>query len=183
MKVLKWIFGIVIVCAAVVAIFLAHLGMFSALSVSEQKMGPYVYAYEEFVGPYQKTMPVFARVNNIIKEQGIKSDKGIGVYFDNPSQVAADKLRSNCGAIIDETDPAKLAALSQKLKIGNFAQTNCMVVKFPIKSPLSYMLAPMKVYPVLSKHMNEKGYKPAESYEIYDMPNKEIYFVIPISPR
>ena len=177
---LKWIGVIVIVFAAGVAGFLAHLGMFSKLAVSEQKMGPYVYAYEEFTGPYQKTMPVFARVNALLSAEGVKAERGLGVYFDNPSQVSPDKLRSNCGSIIEDKDISKIPGLAQKLKIGTFSEAECAVVEFPAKSMIAYMIAPMKVYPVLSKYMADKGYKVKEAYELYDMPNKKILYIIPI---
>jgi len=41
------------------------------------------------------------------------------------------------------------------------------------------MVGPMKVYPVLNKHMTEKGYTVTTSaIELYDVANKMIYFMM-----
>ncbi len=182
MKVRNWVGIIVVVLAAAAFGMLSYLGMFSTVIVKEQKIGPYAYAYEEFTGPYQKTVPVFARVNSKLDAQGIKHREGIGVYFDNPDMVSSDKLRSYCGSIVEDIDVQKVLSLTeQKLKVGTFPQADCMVVDFPTKSVVSYMIAPMKVYPVLMKYMSGKGYKARETYEIYDMPNKKTLYVIPIT--
>jgi len=181
MKALKWFLLFVLVSVAGCAWFLDYMGMFDTLNVTEKQMGPFTYAYEEFMGPYQNTMPVFARVKDFLATQGVTAGKGVGVYFDNPAQAPAGKLRSNCGAIIEETDPLKIAALQVQLKIGSFVQADCVVVEFPIKNSLSYMLAPMKVYPVMSKYISAKNYKSKGTYEIYDSEANKILYVIPFS--
>ncbi|MEI6773767.1 MAG: hypothetical protein WCL18_02910 [bacterium] len=33
---------------------------------------------------------------------------------------------------------------------------NKMVVEFPLKNTISYMIGPMRVYPVITKYMQEK---------------------------
>ena len=180
MKIIKWVLGIVVILSAGLVLLLGYAGMFANVSVSEQKMGPYTFAYEDFTGPYQKTMPVFADVTNILNAQGIRSEKGIGVYFDNPANVPADKLRSYCGSIIDEKDAPKADGLSQKIKIGRFAQSDCVVAEFPVKTTLSYMVGPMRVYPELAKYIIAKGYPMNEAYELYDMPNKKVYYIVRI---
>jgi hypothetical protein len=179
MKLLKLLMIIASVVVMAFAGFLYYLGMFGKIEVSESQFGPFDYAYEEFTGPYSKTMPVFARVNSFLTSQGVISVKGIGVYFDNPSIVPAEKLRSNCGSIITDLSPEKLTAIKSKLKIGAFVASNCITTEFPVKNTLSYMMAPMKVYPIIMKYVTEKGYNTKEVYEIYDIENKKIIFVIP----
>lgn len=181
MKFLKGFAFFILLLGAAAALYLDYMGMFSSLNIDERQLGPYTYAYEEFTGPYQNTMHIFAGVREFLSAQGVAPGNGLGVYFDNPSQVPAYKLRSNCGSIITETDSAKLSAVQLQLKIGNIEQMNCVVVEFPMKNFLSFMLAPMKVYPVISRYMTEKGYKPRESYEFYDMTKKKIIIAVPIS--
>lgn len=179
MKAFEWILGILIALALAVAGYLWYLGMFSYVPVTERQMGPYVFAYQEHTGPYSGTMKVFEAVDRILADAGVKAEKGIGVYFDNPSQVPAEKLRSWCGSVIEEADSGKIPALSKRLSIGSFPKANCIVVEFPIKGGMSFMAGPVKVYPLISKYMLEKGYKGGESYELYDMPAKKIYFIMP----
>jgi hypothetical protein len=55
---------------------------------------------------------------------------------------------------------------------------NSVVVEFRAKSMFSYMIGPIKAYPVLNKYLKEKNYTVTTSLEIYDMPNKMIYYVM-----
>lgn len=161
--------------------YLGYLGMFSKPVAAEQKIGPYTFVYEEFIGPYKDSGSVFEKVYNVLKENGIESTKGIGVYFDDPAKVEAEKLRSHCGAIIEEKDYNKLAQLEGLLKKGNLAQKDSIVVEFPKKGILSYMIGPMKCYPILAKYAKEKGYNISDKgIEIYDEPAKKIYFIFQI---
>ncbi|HEY9123414.1 MAG TPA: hypothetical protein PK252_07765 [Bacteroidales bacterium] len=162
----------------VVVIYLAVMGMFSSPKVTEKEMGPYCFVYEDFTGPYQNTGPVFDKVYKAMTDAGIKSTLGIGVYFDNPAEVPAEKLRSQCGAIYDIADSAKVAKLLPTYKLGKIEKKTFVVVEFPIKGAMSYMIGPAKCYPVLDKYFTEKGMKAAESFEIYDMPNKVTYYIM-----
>ena len=162
----------------VVVIFLALMGMFSSPKAVEKEMGPYFYVYEEFIGPYQNTGPVFDKVYKAMTDAGIKSTLGIGAYLDNPSEVPDEKLHSQCGAIYDIADSAKVEKLLPTYKLGKIEKKTFVVVEFPIKGAMSYMIGPVKCYPVLAKYFEEKGMKAVESYEIYDMPNKVTYYIM-----
>jgi len=154
--------------------------MLTGPSVTEAKMGPYLFVYEEYTGPYMNTGKVFDKVYNAVKSDGIETEKGLGIYFDNPSQVPAEKLRSQCGLVIEEKDLGKFAAVSKKYKSKKINASNSIVAEFPIRNALSYAFGPMKAYPALMKYAQKKGYAPAEAYELYDMPAGKIYFVMPI---
>jgi hypothetical protein len=177
MKILKWILGIVLVLVLLVLGLMAYMGMFSPIKVHEAQMGPFTVAYESFTGPYAQTGPVFAKVYNALKAEGINSSMGLGIYYDNPAEVPADKLRSDCGAVIDKKNLAKL----KKIKVKTLAQKDSLVVEFPIRNIFSYMIGPMKAYPVLMKHAEEKGYKILMTYELYDEANGKMFFVMVVT--
>ena len=174
MRVLKWVMIIVAVIVLIIVGFLAYMGMFSPVKVHEAQMGPFTIAYESFTGPYAQTGPVFTKVYKALKDKGINASLGLGIYYDNPAEVPADKLRSDCGAVIDKKDLAKL----KKFKVKNLAQKDSLIVEFPIRNIFSYMIGPMKAYPVLMKHAAEKGYKILMTYELYDEANGKMFFVM-----
>ena len=179
MKAFKWITGILVVSIVAILVLLAYLGFFGGMNIYERKMGPYVYAYKEFVGVYQDSLPVLAEVNGILTGEGVKPAMGVSVYIFEPFKVSLN-LHGVCGAVIDEKDKSKLDALAKKLKIGNFAQADCVVAEFPLKNYLSYSIGPVKVYPFMLKYMFSKGYKHKESYELYDTSSEKIYYIMPI---
>lgn len=161
--------------------FSAYIGLFSTPKATETVIGPYTYVYEEFVGEYKKSGPVFDKVYYTLRDKGISTTLGLGVYFDDPAVVPADKLRSHCGVVLEEKDLDKLTDLKKRFKAGQFSRSKRLVVEFPIKNGLSYMVGPMKCYPVLMRYAKEKGYKPdALSFEVYDETAGRILFVMEI---
>ncbi|MGZ3862120.1 MAG: hypothetical protein ACXVPN_11390 [Bacteroidia bacterium] len=148
---------------------LFYLGYFSSVKILEKQEGGYVIAGMEVVGPYSKTGQYVTEVNRKLKEADIISVKGFGIYYDDPKMVASEECRSMVGGVVNKADADRIVVLNLKgLKIDSIPLRNAVVAEFPLKNILSYMIAPVKVYPVLSKYVREKNYKPVLSFEIYD---------------
>ena len=112
---------------------------------------------------------------------GILSATGVGIYYDDPSVVSGENLRSDVGSIVVGADITKIPQ-KQGIEIKNIAGKQSMVVEFPIKNAKSYMVGVLKAYPVLQKYMQEKGYSnEVPVMELYDMVAKKIYYVIEIT--
>jgi hypothetical protein len=141
-------------------------------------MGPYTYVYESFTGPYKNVGKVFMQVDAALKTEGITTEKAIGIYYDDPSKVAADKLRSDCGLVLEAKDLSKIPALKEKFKLATMPKKISIVIEFPKKNMLSYMIGPIKCYPALMKYAQEKSYKMAAPYELYN--NEKILYVMEI---
>lgn len=180
MKILKVLFWAIVLIAVLAVSLLWYLGAFSSIKVVEKEMGPFVMAYESFVGPYQNTPPVFEKVQKILTDADIKSTKGLGVYYDDPSKVAQDKLRSDCGAIIEPQDLSKLVKVRKELKVKVLPKRMCLVAEFPLKNQLSMIIGIMKAYPAIAKIAAEKKYKMTASMELYDMPAKKTLYIMEI---
>lgn len=180
MKILKWFLIVLVILVLIAAGFLGYLGLLSEPKVSEMKTGPYTLVYEDFVGPYSQTGPIIARVYQAVKAAGFETLNGLGLYFDDPRKVAANQLRSQVGVVIENKDLAKFAKVSRKFKVKKIPQTDSIVVEFPIRNNLSYMLGPIKGYPALTSWAKAKGYKMARPFEFYDLPGKKILFIMEI---
>jgi len=181
MKILKWILIIVAVIVVLLLAFLTYMGIFSSPQAYESKMGPFTIIYESFTGPYAETGPVFNKVFEALKAEGIETTRGLGIYYDDPSKVPPDKLRSDCGIVIEEKDLAKFNQIKNKFKVKHLPQKDSVVIEFPIRNMLSYMIGPMKAYPALMKYAEEKGYQWGRSYELYDEDQGKIFFVMEIN--
>lgn len=182
MKVIKWVLIVIAVIIALGIAYLGYLGMFSGLPVSEKEMGPYVFVYEHFIGPYQDTGKVFFRVNGVLEKEGIKATKGLGIYYDDPKVTAPGELRSDCGSIIEASDVSRLKDL-KSVNIKSIGRQYCIVAELPIKGALSFMIGPMKGYPALMKYAREKGSRWAKGsmpMELYDMQAGKIYYMMGI---
>ncbi len=160
--------------------FLGYMGIFSTHAAVERTTGPYTFAYEDFTGPYKDTGPVFDRVYKALEKEGIKTTRGLGIYFDDPREVPAEKLKSQCGSVIEKKDLGRVPGLEKKFKIKKIEKHDSIVVEFPIKNSLSYMIGPMKCYPVLMEYAREKGVKTGIPFELYEMPENKILFIMEI---
>jgi len=180
-KLLKWICVIIVVSFVAGVGYLWYMGFFSDLKVYEKETGPYTIAYERFVGPYKDTGAVYMRVNSSLEAEGVKTLRGIGIYYDDPNSTPSDKLRSDNGCVIEETDLKRLPELKKKFNIEVVKRQYSVVTEFPITGPLSFMLGPVKGYPALMRYAKEKGLKWAKGMmpiEYYDFPSKKIYYMM-----
>jgi len=182
MKILKIIGLVLAVLLVMVVLFLAYMGFFSSIKIVEKETGPYTIAYESFVGPYAETGKVFNRVYEALQKDGIETKRGLGIYYDDPSKVDADKLRSECGVIIAKKDRAVFEEVKDKYKTKIIENANRMIAEFPKKNVLSYMIGPMKVYPQFAKYMKKMNYNESVlGFEIYDEEQKKIIFMMDIN--
>jgi len=144
-------------------------------------MGPYTMAYVNFTGNYGKVWPSMTKVYEALSGAGITTITGAGVYYDDPAVVTGSELRSDVGAIIDAKDIGKLVA-NKDIKITTLTAGTKIVVEFPLKNSLSYMIGPMKAYPAITQYMKEKWYtSEVPMVELYDMVAKKIYYMTNIA--
>ncbi|MDD5457395.1 MAG: GyrI-like domain-containing protein [Candidatus Margulisbacteria bacterium] len=174
MKALRMLLTVIAVLFILYFLVLAYHGMFGKVKVTEKQMGPFTIVYESYTGDYKNTGKIFMKVYKDLEKVGIKTINSIGIYYDNPDLVAKDKLRSDLGCVLEEKDLAKAEELKTKFKVMVIEKKDAVVAEFPLKSPLSFMLAPIKAYPVLEKYLQDKNLQPVRMYEFYDMKNKKI---------
>lgn len=123
------------------------------------------------------------KVYQSLLEDGINPSLGIGIYLDNPKTKDANDLRSEVGSIIELNDIEKLDQSGEKYKIKTIGMSNNAVINFPYKNMFSFMLGPIKVYPILEEYLNKKGIEWTEemsAIEIYDQENEIISYMVVI---
>lgn len=163
---------------------LAYHDFFVNPQVTEKEMGPYTIAVKRFVGGYYKVGPTMTEVDTWLRSIGVNSTRGVGLYYDDPAKQKENELRSDVGNILEKVDKKILEKIKEKLEVKDIKKQKMVVVKYPIKSPFSYMLGPMKVYPAINKYWQEKKYpmnkEGSFGMEIYDIPGKTTYYLMPI---
>ena len=87
------------------------------------------------------------------------------------------KLKSEVGCIIEGIDSLKMIDLKKKYKVKICPKTSYLTTEFPHKSMISIMFGIMKVYPAMSKYIEDNGLsEKGPVMEIYDTPNKLIEY-------
>eukprot|EP01016_Furgasonia_blochmanni_P009842 TRINITY_DN14117_c0_g1_i1.p1 TRINITY_DN14117_c0_g1~~TRINITY_DN14117_c0_g1_i1.p1 ORF type:complete len:257 (+),score=18.02 TRINITY_DN14117_c0_g1_i1:223-993(+) len=142
--------------------FSIYMGVFKRVRVEDTVFeGGHIY-YKEYVGDYNKIGTLFEAVTKDFLPHLIadRQSRIIGIYYDDPTNVADKRMcRAVCG-FISRKDEAKTSIeaygvkeyLYRKLPRVNGARTF-----FPHKNFLSFVLIAIKVYPPLYQYICKKG--------------------------
>ncbi len=175
------IFFIVVVILIVLGIFSIISGLFSSVRIKEKVMGPFKLVYKEHIGPYKETGKIQDEIyHKLLNEENIETYSGFGIYYDDPQNTPQNELRSKSGCILEEKDYNNIHQLDDNYNFMELEKQKFIYTEFPFKTKLSIILGTFKVYPKIEKHVEEKGYEKREVMEIYDVPNKNIIYLMPI---
>lgn len=180
MKKVLVIIGIILLLV-IAGIFgmMVQAGLFYNVQVQEGTSGPYTLVYVEQTGNYGKAGETGMKVyQDLIKEFGITTTKGFGIYLDDPKTVPEARLRSEVGCILEGNDIKKAPALKKKFKVKTLDRKKSLIATHPFNNPLSIMLGITKVYPQFGKIATENKSVYTVTMEIYDMPAKQIVYVM-----
>jgi DNA gyrase inhibitor GyrI len=176
--IMKAILIILISLIILILVILAWLGAFKKVHVFAARQGGETLVYETIKGEYRQSAAAMDRIfYRLLNEDKIETFKGFGIYYDDPKKVSKDKLRSEAGCILEPADVAKTESLAKKYQVKVFPEGDYLVAEFPYKNKLSIFMSLAKVYPALDKYAKMHNYNP-EGFvmEIYDIPNKKIYY-------
>lgn len=174
MKTTLIILGAVLVLLVLVY---AYYGGFKKISFHVETTGGETMVYESVIGDYSQTPKYTDKIYYaLLNDEKIETTKGIGIFYDNPKNVAKEQLRSEVGCLLNNADSATLEQLSGQYKLKTLPVDDYIVTEFPMKGGLSFMVGILKVYPALNKYAQEHGYKDSPITEIYDVPNKKITY-------
>ncbi len=173
------IIGIIVVLFVIVLlIYLSRYGLFASVHITEKSIGPYLLVYEKHVGDYKNVGPIMDKLYYDLKDNySIETTKGFGLYYDNPQEVDKDKLRSIVGCIVESKSINELNILGNKYGVKEFPSSESVVAELPFKGKISIILGLFKVYPKLSKYINEHKHAQTPIMELYDQPNEKIEYI------
>jgi hypothetical protein len=177
--------ALTIISLALLAIigYLGYSGMFAKVQFTEQLFGGETLIYEEHIGDYSKVGPVMDEIYRRLKEEdGIETEVGFGIYYDKPSEVPKEQLRSEVGCVLPPAFLDQAATLSDKYHLKVYPVQDCIVAELPYRNTTSIMLGVFKAYPALERLAEEKGYPANPVMERYDRVNRRIQYIMPIAP-
>ncbi|EGD74778.1 hypothetical protein PTSG_07011 [Salpingoeca rosetta] len=145
---------VALVVVLVVVLLLAYMGVFQAVRFVPASIPKCQIAGFTHIGPYQNIGSVFEKVEKIQKELKLEHSFFCGLYHDDPSVTAKDKLRAFAGMAFEKPlDEETLTTLKEKgMRVRHETdEIPCYTTYFPFRNVLSYMLGPMLVYPRINK--------------------------------
>ena len=179
MKALK--ITLIVLGALVVAVLggLYYAGFFASIEIKEQQAGGYLLVGTDYTGAYSSVGCPMKSVDSALRANNIKCTKGFGIYYDDPKVTTQEKCRSYLGNILENADSTQLSIIKGLgLKIDSLPIKPSSVIEYNVTSPLSYIIGPMKAYPAFDKHAKEKALVSTIFIEVYDVPNKKVFFIM-----
>jgi hypothetical protein len=168
---------VVVVLAAVLGVA-GYCGAFRSVTVADEEFGPVWLVYEKHTGAYGDIRHVIKQVRTqLVEQEGLEPARSFGLYWDDPREVPKEQLRSIGGCILDTSDEETLARILARYNAAEFPRSSVVTATFPLKGPLSFVLAVMKVYPALEAYMAANGLASVPVMEIYDSQSGLIRFV------
>lgn len=178
---MKTVIVIVGILAAIAAGALSFYGLFAPVNIQEKEIGPFNFVMEPHIGPYKDVGPLIDKMQKDMKDEGIETSMGVGVYYDDPKVTAEEKTRSIIGRIIEETDRSRIMDIERKYKVGELPQTNYLVVEFPFKGLPSIVIGIYRVYPKIAKYMKTHEMPQIPVIEIYAPKAQKMFYIVPTS--
>jgi len=160
---------------------LSFYGLFAPVNIREKEIGPFMFVMEQHVGAYKDVGPLIDKMQKDLKDEGIETSMGVGIYYDDPKVTAEDKTRCIIGRIIEINDRSRIIDIEKKYKVGELPQTNYLVVEFPFKGLPSIVIGIYRVYPKISKYMKTHEISKMPIIEIYAPKAQKMFYIVPTS--
>jgi len=188
--------SIIFVLAAFIGYLLHELGFFAKIKIARDKIPKMTIAGVRFKGPYHSTGKSFMELEKKLSEAKINVQY-CGLYFDG-MDVAPAEQRSFVAAIINDPNEETLNKLKElELEVIEIEEQNeGLHAYYPLTSlkfleGFSFMTAPMKVYPAMTKYLEQNEEISKSNYdkskyegknipcfEIYDREASRIHFIL-----
>ena len=158
-----------------------YLGVFRSIKFTETNMEPSIFLFTTHVGPYQNVGPIFTKLAPLLPTLG--QIKMAMMPLDSPQQVEASKLRAMVGLLLPSNRSSEVDGILKTVSDAGGPKMSVRAIKaarakhtfFPIRSQLSFMLGPIKVYSAAYTGLDAP---PCGSVEVYHDEQIEYIFVL-----
>lgn len=170
MKILLGALGAALV---VVLGVLGWMGALSPVEVAERDMGPYQFVYvHETSTDHDKIGQLTDALGTRLEAAGVAQRKPAQEYFPN-----GRGMQNRIGFLVEQTvGPDVLGPETFFQVIGT---QRYMVVEFPFRNPMSFVVGHLRVSPAFEAHVRKHSYAPAGAFVILD--GDRILYLSPIA--
>lgn len=174
----KWLI-ISIAIALLLLIYLIFSGLFYKIVIIEKEIEPFYVAYTKNTGNYKYSGQFMDEIFYKLKQNDIETEKGFGMYFDNPAETKVNERRYYAGVVITENQYQQMLNHDYGVETSLIEPGNSLYTEFIYRNRLSVFISIFKVYPALGRFVRQNKNEGLNSpvIEIYDVPNKKIYFI------
>jgi AraC family transcriptional regulator len=132
-----------------------HLGVWKNPEISMQDTKPRKLLAKNHLGAYHKINPIIQSVESFAKKFEVTCNETFGEYFDDPTSVSEDRLRSRGGCIV----PFETDFINSKFSAADLKQEELELIELPPAKAVAAVftgspaIGPYKVYPKIDRYM------------------------------
>ena len=157
-----------------------YLGAFRSIKFTETRTEPSIFLFIKHVGPYKDTGSIFAKLIPLQPTLGLHIMAMMPM--DSPQHVEAAKLRSMVGLLLPASRASEVEGILKKISesgltmsVREIKAARAKHTFFPLRSSLSFMLGPIKVYSAAYTGLDAL---PCGSVEVYHTQQIEFIFAM-----
>lgn len=171
LRVVAVVLGVVVI---VILIGGYNAGVFNRVELQQTTRGPYQIVYLSHTGPYHQIAEKIEQVSAMLHEKNVRTLSACGIFYDDPSTVPQDQLRSKGGFLVEGEVTA-----ATPFAIETVAPREVIVATVKAHPAV----APFKTYPKMNAWMQQNNFQVAgPGLEIY-RESGIIECELPILPR
>lgn len=179
--------GVVGLFVILFAIYVWSGGFFTPV-ILEAETGPMLFVGLPHKGSYKKISSKFTESAEKASSLKLVPEPMAGIYFDDPSFVNEEQLRSYAGFLTDQKTADTLISKFPEFRVIAIPKQVLLKSEFPNQGIVSMFLAIQKVYPKFGEYFKEKNLVMQEAdraseknfaMEIYNKDKIEFYMTIP----
>jgi len=166
MKLKKVLLFVAIDVVVLVAGFAFYMDAFDSPPLERSKFASTAVFFSTYRGPYSGIEGAWMRFQGEWEKAGLDKCDAIGIYLDPPG-TPEDQLRSILACRLDGLTAEvrnKMTAVFPTFKIPDSATVSAT---FPYRNKLSFMVAPMRIYPRMQRLIETERLSPAAALETY----------------
>ena len=164
--ILKIFAALIVALVAIVAGLYAYMGGFHSVQIARGAVEPMEIAYAAHKGSYATIGESWGDFAEAWEEAGLGPCDALAVYLDPPDTPPED-LRSILACRIDGLNEERRAAAAEAFPTFTTPASPALTASFPYKNELSFVFAPLKVYPEMQKRMQADAITASVGIELY----------------
>jgi len=156
----------VIVLAAVAA-SAAYLGAFRRVRVVERDIGPFRLLYREMPGSdFRQVGCITSELDRLLQAVGAGARRPFDVFYP-PAHGHSNEIGF---ALADTSDATlrRILDIDASVQVKDIPHQRALVVEFPWRSRLSFLVGYLRVDPALRAHRKKAGYQEAPAFALND---------------
>ena len=175
----KMIIALLTVIIPLVAIY-AYMGGFNEVEITQTQFKSREIIFDIHIGPYTGLKESWEKFERKFKKLGLAHCYSFGVYLDSPD-TPEEKLRSVMACELKNMALSIKNNLRKEFSYAVLPAAQGYGAIFPYRNELSFMFAPIKVYPKFEEKIKSGELKPTLAIEEYgvDQGRAAIQFFMP----